>query len=229
MVRKPEKGTGPKIFYLGADDSVIRPEAAVRPLIYREGQIHLRPPGTPAEDPDAPGAPRVDYDVPHAKPWGADMVLYLFMKAVSTGAMLLGAILWLLGYGGPLVTVAAPAISTIFIGLTSAVLVFDLERPERFYYILTKSNWRSWMVWGAWFLTGHGAISALWLLAGWVGWSGGLTLLAWPAVVSRSSRRPTPASVAQGLGRDLGGPPRSTSSRRGPRVGGADARVAVPW
>src|SRR4029078_10468220 len=34
MVRKPEKVTGPKIFYLGAEDSVIRPEAAVRPLYY---------------------------------------------------------------------------------------------------------------------------------------------------------------------------------------------------
>ena len=29
MVRKPEKGTGPKIFYLGAEESVIRPEASV--------------------------------------------------------------------------------------------------------------------------------------------------------------------------------------------------------
>ena len=82
MVRKPEKGTGPKIFYLGAEDSVIRPEATVRPLMFKEGQVHLRPIGAPEEDPEAPGAPRVDYDTPHAKPWGVDMVLYLFMKAV---------------------------------------------------------------------------------------------------------------------------------------------------
>ena len=204
MVRKPEKGTGPKIFYLGAEDSVIRPEATVRPLIYREGQVHLRPLGAPAEDPDAPGSPRVDYDVPHEKPWGADMVLYLFMKAVSTGAMLLGAILWLLGHSGPLITIAAPAISTIFIALTSAVLVFDLERPERFYYILTRSNWRSWMVWGAWFLAGHGAISGLWLLAGWLQWTGTLTLLAWPAIVfAFLATAYTGFLFAQGLGRDL--------------------------
>ena len=82
MVRKPEKGTGPKVFYLGAEDSVIRPEAAVRPLMFKEGAVHLRPIGAPAEDPEDPGAPRVDYDVPHGKPWGVDMVLYLFMKAV---------------------------------------------------------------------------------------------------------------------------------------------------
>ena len=86
------------VFYLGAEDSVIRPEAAARPLMYKEGQVLLRPLGRrPDADPATPGAPRVDYDMPHEKPWGVDMVLYLFMKAVSTGAMLLGAILWLLG------------------------------------------------------------------------------------------------------------------------------------
>jgi Fe-S-cluster-containing dehydrogenase component/formate-dependent nitrite reductase membrane component NrfD len=203
-VRKPEKGTGPRVFYLGAEESVIRPEAAVRPLYYREGQVHLRPIGAPEEDPASPGAPRVDYDVPHEKPWGVDMVLYLFTKAVSTGAMLLGAILWLLGYGGPLITIAAPAIATIFIGLTSAVLVADLDRPERFYYILTRSNWRSWLVWGAWFLAGHGTISALWLVAGWFGWSGVLTVIAWPAIVlAFLATAYTGFLFAQGLGRDL--------------------------
>jgi formate-dependent nitrite reductase membrane component NrfD len=172
--------------------------------MFKEGQVHLRPIGAPGEDPDAPGAPRVDYDVPHGKPWGADMVLYLFMKAVSTGAMLLGAVLWLLGFDGPLVTLAAPAISLVFIGLTSAVLVFDLERPERFYYILTRGNMRSWMVWGAWFLTGHGAISFLWLVAGWFGWAGVTTGLAWPAIVfAFLATAYTGFLFAQGLGRDL--------------------------
>src|SRR4030095_8245692 len=96
-VRKPEKGTGPKLFYLGAEESGIRPEARARPLYYREGKVHLRPVGAPDEDPAAPGDPRVDYDVPHGKPWGVDMVLYLFMNAVSTGATLLHAVLWLHG------------------------------------------------------------------------------------------------------------------------------------
>ena len=203
-VRKPEKGTGPKIFYLGAEESAIRPEAAARPFYYKEGQVHLRPIGAPETDPSAPGDPRVDYDTPHAKPWGMDMVLYLFMKAVSTGAMLLGAMLWLLGYAGPLATVAAPAISIVFIGLTSAVLVIDLERPERFYYILTRPNWRSWMVWGAWFLTGHGLVSTLWFGAAWIGWTGALTLLAVPAIVlAVLATAYTGFLFAQGLGRDL--------------------------
>ena len=81
-VRKPEKGTGPKIFYIAAEDSAIRPEESARPLYYKEGQVHLRPLGAPLPDPDSPGDPRVDYDTPHRKPWGVDMVLYLFLKAI---------------------------------------------------------------------------------------------------------------------------------------------------
>src|SRR4029079_16041480 len=123
---------------------------------YREGQVHLRPIGSPVEDPESPGDPRVDYDNPARKPGGTDIELYPFMKGVSTGAMLLGAILWLLGFGGPLTTIVAPAIATVFIGLPSAVLVLDLERPERFLYILTRSNWRSWLVCGARVLAGAG-------------------------------------------------------------------------
>ena len=38
-VRKPEKGTIPKVFYIGADESVIQPEIATRPFMYKEGQV----------------------------------------------------------------------------------------------------------------------------------------------------------------------------------------------
>jgi Fe-S-cluster-containing dehydrogenase component/formate-dependent nitrite reductase membrane component NrfD len=204
MVRKPEKGTGPKVFYLGADDSVIRPEATVRPLMYKEGQVHLRPIGTPEEDPEDPGAPRVDYDVPHAKPWGVDMVLYLVAKAISTGVMLLAALLWLLGERSALVTIAAPAISIVFVTLTTIVLIADLKRPERFYYILTRSNWRSWLVWGTWFLAAHGTISGVWLLAGWFGWTGVIGALTIPALIAAVlATSYTGFLFAQGLGRDL--------------------------
>ncbi|HVL68976.1 MAG TPA: NrfD/PsrC family molybdoenzyme membrane anchor subunit [Vicinamibacterales bacterium] len=203
-VRKPEKGTGPKIFYLGAEESVIRPEASVRPLYYKEGEVHLRPVGAPMPDPAAPGDARVDYDTPHIKPWGIDMVLYLVFKAISTGAMLVAALLWFFGIDGPLVTIAAPALSIVFVTLTAIVLIVDLERPERFYYILTRSNWRSWMVWGAYFLTAHGLVSATWLAAGWFGIERMLDALVVPAViVGILATSYTGFLFAQGLGRDL--------------------------
>ena len=51
----------------------------------------------PKPDPRRPGAPRVDYDMPHEKPWGFDMVLYLLTKGdrrparCCVGALLLAA------------------------------------------------------------------------------------------------------------------------------------------
>jgi Fe-S-cluster-containing dehydrogenase component/formate-dependent nitrite reductase membrane component NrfD len=204
MVRKPEKGTGPKVLYLGAEESVMRPEASVRPLQFKEGTVHLRPVGAPMPDPDAPGDPRVDYDVPHGKPWGLDMVLYLLFKAIATGAMLVSALLWRMGFDGALTTMGGGALSLVFITLTAVVLIIDLERPERFYYILTRGNHRSWMVWGAYFLTAHGALSAAWLAAGWFGWDTALDWLVVPVfIISILATSYTGFLFAQGLARDL--------------------------
>src|SRR5262249_34466394 len=73
-----------------------------------------------------------------------------------------------------------------------------------FYYILTRSNWRSWMVWGAWFLTGHGLVSTIWLVAGWLGVERVLHLLVWPAViVSLLATAYTGVLFAHGLAPDL--------------------------
>jgi Fe-S-cluster-containing dehydrogenase component/formate-dependent nitrite reductase membrane component NrfD len=203
-VRKPEKGTIPKVFYIAAEASAIQPELATRPFIYKEGQVLLRPLASPAPDPMRPGDARVDYDTPHVKPWGFDMALYLLTKGIGTGAMLLTAILWLLGDSSVLTRLLGPAISLLFIVATAVVLVVDLERPERFYYILVRPNWRSWMVWGAYFLTAHGAIVALWIAAAWFGVTSVLQALAWPAiVVSILTTSYTGFLFAQGLARDL--------------------------
>ncbi|NQW02940.1 MAG: polysulfide reductase NrfD [Acidobacteria bacterium] len=210
-VRKPEKGTGPKVFYLGADDSIIQPEVAARPFTFREGKVHLRPLGGREPDPESPGEPRVDYDVPHKKAWGMDLVLYLLTKGISTGALFLGAILWLMGDQSALSGFAAPLVSCIFAALTAGVLVMDLERPERFYYILTRPNWKSWMARGAFILTAHGAIAGLWLLAWWLGVPGLITLCAWLTLpVALAATGYTGLLFAQGLARDLWQGPHAT-------------------
>jgi Fe-S-cluster-containing dehydrogenase component/formate-dependent nitrite reductase membrane component NrfD len=211
MVRKPEKGTGPKIFYLGADESVMRPEIAARPFMFKEGQVHLRPLGGPDPDPLRPGDPRVDYDVPHRKAWGTDLVLYLLTKGISTGAMFLSAVLWLLGDHSPLVGLGGPLVSLLFAGLTAAVLVMDLERPERFYYILTRPNWTSWLARGAFLLTAHGAIATVWVLVYLLDWPSVLTALAPVAIVAAFAATVyTGFLFAQGLARDLWQGPHAT-------------------
>jgi formate-dependent nitrite reductase membrane component NrfD len=173
--------------------------------------VRLRPLGSPSPDAARPGDARVDYDTPHVKPWGMDMAFYLLTKGVSAGAMLLSAVLWLLGDRSALSGLAGPAVSLFFIIATAVILVVDLERPERFYYILIRPNWRSWMVWGTYFLIGHGAIVTLWMAASWFGFTSALGALAWPAIaMSILATCYTGFLFAQGLARDLWQGPHST-------------------
>jgi formate-dependent nitrite reductase membrane component NrfD/ferredoxin len=211
MLRKPEKGTGPKIFYLGADEAAIRPEIAVRPFMFREGQVHMRPLGSPDPADAAPGDARVDYDVPHKQAWGFDLVLYLLFKGISTGAMFISALLWFLGDRSALVGLAGPVISVLFAMATAVVLVIDLERPERFYYILTRPNWSSWLARGAFLLTAHSGIASLWVVGYLLGWDGALV---WAAPLAMAAAFGATAYTgflfAQGLARDLWQGPHGT-------------------
>lgn len=203
-VRRPEKGTQPKIFYVGAEEAAIQPEVAARPFMYKEGQVLMRPLGAVEEDATKPGAPRVDYDVPHRKAWGLDMALYLLTKGIATGAMLLAVLLWFTGDRGAMSTLVAPIVSLVFSVITAAVLIVDLERPERFYYILIRPNWRSWMAWGAYFLTAHGTLSSLWLLFALLDLPELIAVIAAPtALVALAATSYTGFLFAQGLARDL--------------------------
>jgi Fe-S-cluster-containing dehydrogenase component/formate-dependent nitrite reductase membrane component NrfD len=203
-VRKPEKGTRPKVLYIAAEESAIQPEIAARPFQYKEGQVLLRPLGAPEPDPDRPGAPRVDYDTPHVKPWGFDMALYLLTKGIATGVMLLTVVGWLFDNRTPLTRTVGPLVSLAFLGITAIILIADLERPERFYYILARPNWRSWMAWGAYFLTAQGVLTTAWVAAGWLGWQSALETLALPLIVcSIATTCYTGFLFAQGLARDL--------------------------
>ena len=48
--------------------------------------------------------------------------------------------------------------STIFLGITGFLLIKDLDRPERFIYVLLRPNWNSWLVKGAYILGAFGAV-----------------------------------------------------------------------
>ena len=77
-----------------------------------------------------PGDPRVDYDVPHRKAWGMDLVMYLMTKGISTGAMMIsvGALAQRRSLAARRLRRARSSRSCSPI-LTAFVLVLDLERP----------------------------------------------------------------------------------------------------
>jgi formate-dependent nitrite reductase membrane component NrfD len=61
------------------------------------------------------------------------------------------------------VTVAG-LVSLLFIGLTTALLVLDLEKPERFFLIMIRPQWRSWLTRGAFILVAFTIVVGLWWL-----------------------------------------------------------------
>jgi formate-dependent nitrite reductase membrane component NrfD len=144
--------------------------------------------GVQAHEVNGDGAlSRPVYDVPHMPtPWGWKVSAYLWTKSISAGALLVAAMASFLGVeatGGPLLGVAAPLVALLFLAVTTGLLVFDLKRPDRFHYILLKSNPRSWLVWGAWILMAYGAIALAWLLGGLADQAGLLRVLAVPTAL----------------------------------------------
>jgi hypothetical protein len=54
-------------------------------------------------------------------------------------------------------------------GLTAAFLVKDLDRPDRFIYVLLRPQWKSWLVRGAYIITGFCGFVILKLIDNYLG------------------------------------------------------------
>jgi Ni/Fe-hydrogenase subunit HybB-like protein len=168
-----------------------------RPREEVESDLHLVP--------EEAGA-RTVYDVAHAKPWGTFVSLYLWTKSMAAGPVLMASLLMLLGLArAPLLFgLVAPLLAIVFTAVTTLLLVGDLERPERFFKILTHPNWRSWLVWGGWILIFFSGVSLLWLAAAWTRLGILLGALLWPGLLLAAMTAGYSAFLlAQARARDL--------------------------
>jgi len=52
-------------------------------------------------------------------------------------------------------------VGLVFMAITGLLLIKDLDRPERFLYVMLRPNWNSWLVKGAYILAAYGAILSL--------------------------------------------------------------------
>ena len=265
-VRKPEKGTRPKVFYIEGEPSALTPGMAdpsggymwadrrgVEPPAYPT--MHFDPDGGslatagtaagaepvttvapateagPAASSSTPGPPPADwlasemppaaaaqalaaaalrgdadfytgawaglapartvYDVAHEEtPWGWKVSAYLWTKSVAAGAFLVAALAPWMDVPGGLATAAAPLLGLIFLALTGALLVADLKRPSRFWTILTRPNWSSWLARGAFIIAAFGILAVAWsgaALGVWLGYEQGgfaMRLIRWPLVAA---------------------------------------------
>src|SRR5262252_5074767 len=92
-VRKPQKGTQPKLFYVGIEGDVIEPSRLTRQNTYVWAeQRDVRATTMAANGSSAPLAREV-YDVAHPAPWGWKIAAYLWTKSISAGALIVAAIL----------------------------------------------------------------------------------------------------------------------------------------
>ena len=156
-VRRPEKETRPKLFYKGAHQATLDPLAARRPdgglfMWSEQGpQVAGSGPGTRVHATLGRRAALLRRAAPRAvglarQPLHVDEGHRRGRVPRRRSCSLLAD---LLAGGGSLWLWAAPAAGLVFLALTGAILIWDLEHPRRFYYIFPRPQWRSWLVRGA--------------------------------------------------------------------------------
>ena len=192
-VRSPAQNTNPAVIYKNANPTSLDPLAS---SIRSDGMIwsdtlDSHPSPTPASLAAAPNRDdgqemgRTVYTTRHPVTWGSMVSGYLVTKAVAAGVMLMAALLVLIGHGDnqAAVGVVPPMVAGAFLAATGVLLVGDLKQPGRFHYLITRGNWSSWLVKGAYVLAGFAATLAAWWVAGLAGAGGVLPILVVPAVV----------------------------------------------
>ena len=191
MVRRAEKGTRPNLYYISGDGASLDPLQAVPAQAYHwssqsrgvghfakynldeEKSHHGAPPPQPRQAirGSASTARRV-YDAPSkGSVWGWEVPAYVWSKAVSAGSFLVLFMLTaLLGITVPdSLQWAAWGVSLLFLSMTGALLVKDLDRPDRFVSVMLRPQFGSWLVRGGYTITGYGAFLALWAAGRFLG------------------------------------------------------------
>jgi Fe-S-cluster-containing dehydrogenase component/formate-dependent nitrite reductase membrane component NrfD len=211
-VRRPEKGTQPKLFYKGVHQATLDPIAARRPdgglFMWSEqgGMANQVTSGHPGGWRTSAAA-LLSYDVPHTAPWDWRVSLYIWTKAIAAGTYLVPLFLILggwLSWTSALWAWGSPVLAGVFLAITAALLIADLKHPERFYLVFTKPQWSSWLVRGAFIIAAYGAALAIHVaanLAGVGAVSGPVAVLGLPLAAGTAMY--TAYLFAQARARDL--------------------------
>jgi Fe-S-cluster-containing dehydrogenase component/formate-dependent nitrite reductase membrane component NrfD len=195
QVRKPEKGTKPKLFYIDGDTASLKPTEANPDTDYMwssqssgvghyakfaeeriktnadqsvpQNFVQIEPRG---KFKSAADKPRRVYDAPgKGVLWGWEVSAYILTKAVAAGAFLIPVT------GGFFMEIPetlkqiGAVVAFIFLAITGVLLIMDLGRPDRFLNVLFRPQWKSWLSRGAYIITAYGGILTLWLAASFLG------------------------------------------------------------
>lgn len=185
-VRKAEKGTSPKLFYIDGDKVSLNPTEANQETDYMwssqsTGVGHFakyaeeRIAKSPLKEEikkqnfvqiEPRKKARRVYDAPSKGVlWGWEVSAYVLTKAISAGAFFVPVFAGLFMEVAPEVKMLGGIISILFLAITGALLVMDLGRPDRFLSVLLRPQWKSWLTRGAYIITAFGGVLTLWLAA----------------------------------------------------------------
>jgi Fe-S-cluster-containing dehydrogenase component/formate-dependent nitrite reductase membrane component NrfD len=208
VARKPHKGTQPKLFYVGVEGSLLHPSTLQSQGAYlwaeRRADEDIYVEGAANGQAAVAGGAREVYDVAHPAPWGALAAAYLWTKSIGAGALIVAATLAIVfGIDDSLTRIAAPLAALAFTGLTALILIVDLKRPDRFYFLLTKPNFSSWLVWGCYILMAYSAAAFVWLACGFAIGRVSSALEAVGAILGLAAAGYTAFLFAQAKGREL--------------------------
>jgi Fe-S-cluster-containing dehydrogenase component/formate-dependent nitrite reductase membrane component NrfD len=204
QVRRPEQGTGPNVYYKGIEPSALEPGEPARPPIYLWSDRPAdKPEPWPIRLPVLPDV-RVVLDAGHKVEWGWSVALYLVTKGVAAGAGMLAPFAGALGLAGWAEQWLPELIALIFTFITVALLIEDLKKPWAFYRLLTRPNWRSWLVKGGVILAAFGAAAAAALGLRMLGMDGAASGMRWvEAALGVAAAGYTAFLFGQCEGRDL--------------------------
>ncbi|MDH5403191.1 MAG: polysulfide reductase NrfD [Candidatus Heimdallarchaeota archaeon] len=159
-VRKQEKGTSPKVFYIEGDTVMLTPMAVPKQKNYMwssqsEGVGHYAEHHyeSSLKDHYETNVKRT-YDVPDkGRLWGWQVPSYLFTKSIGAGLGLLLSMLVLMNLQiSSEIGLSIGIIGMVSILATVSFLVLDLDQPKRFYTVLLRPQMKSWLTRGAYIL-----------------------------------------------------------------------------
>ena len=204
QVRKPEKGTRPKLYYIEGDLASLVPTAAPPASDYMWAQAPQAAAleGVPLTE-DA-GAPRRTYGVreQHRNSWGWKVSAYLWTKSLAAGALLVPA-LKSLPDGASVLNILHASTALFFLAVTGLLLVWDLRQPSRFLWTLTRPQWRSWLTRGSYVISAYAGILVAEVAAAALGRPWPLGLTATSIVLAAATAVYTAWLFGQAKGRDL--------------------------
>ena len=117
--------------------------------------------------------------------WGWEVSAYVLTKAISAGIFLVMAVGILLGKGTTNeMLMTGGVVSLVFLAATGLLLIKDLDRPDRFLYVLLRPHWESWLVKGGYAITVFGGMVTAWVAGIFFEWHMVARIGFWGGIVS---------------------------------------------